>query len=171
MTEPMTPPPKRTAPAKTAAGAAAIAAAVLAVAPFVASKEGERHVPYYDGGRVKTVCMGETQNVEDRIYSHDECAAMERKRLAKDYAPAVLNCVPAFVEDRRRKPFMAAIDASYNAGPVGFCKSPMARYFNAGQWAKGCDAFVGWRATIQGVPSRGLRNRREGERLLCMRKV
>lgn len=168
--EPMTPPPKRTVPAKTAAGLA-IAAAVAAAVPFVTDHEGEKHKPYLDGGHVKTVCIGETQGVQDRIYSHDECTRMLRTRMAADYAPQVLRCVPAFIEDRRRKPFMAAIDASYNAGPVGFCRSPMAMLFNAGQWAKGCDAFLTWRATIHGQPSKGLRNRRAGERLLCLGKA
>ncbi len=167
--EPMPDPKSGLHPAvKGGAIAAAIAAAALAVTPFLTNHEGEKHKPYLDGGRVKTVCIGETQNVQDRIYSHDECTAMLRKRLANDYAPAVLNCVPGFIADNRRKPFMAAIDASYNAGPGGFCTSPMARAFNAGQWARGCDAFLNWRATIHGQPSKGLRNRREGERLLCI---
>lgn len=160
-------PPRRTVPAKTAGGLAAIAAATLAVAPFVTHNEGERDRPYYDQGHVKTVCIGETQNVEDRIYSHTECAEMLRRRLANDYAPVILNCVPAFIDPKRRQQFIASIDASYNAGAAAFCRSPMARAFNAGLWAKGCDGFVSWRATINGKPSRGLRNRREAERLLC----
>ena len=164
--------PKRPFPAKTAAGAAAIAAGVAAVVSFTTPREGEVHHVYKDGGGVATYCIGETKNPDpSRIYTHDECTALLRKRLAADYAPQVLKCVPAFIDEKRRKPFMASIDASYNAGPVGFCKSPMARYFNAGQWAKGCDAFVTWRATIHGKPSKGLRNRREAERLLCLGKV
>ena len=152
---------------KGGAAAVALAAAVAAVIPFTTPREGEVHKPYYDGGHVKTVCVGETKDVQDRIYSHDECMMMLRTRLAHDYAPQVLKCVPGFADPKRRNPFVASIDASYNAGPGGFCKSPMARYFNAGQWARGCDAFLTWRATIHGKPSKGLRNRREAERLLC----
>lgn len=170
--QPMEDPKKPIHPAvKGGAAAAAIAAAVLAIAPFVTSKEGEKHKPYYDGGHVKTVCIGETQNVQDRIYSHDECTAMLRKRMANDYAPMVLKCVPGFIDDKRRPEFMAAIDASYNAGPGGFCTSPMAKAFRAGRWKAGCDAFSGWRTTIHGQPSKGLRNRREGERLLCLGRL
>ena len=164
-------PPRRTVPAKTVAGAAAIAAVVLAVTPFVTSKEGEVDHVYKDGGGTATYCVGETQDVEYRIYTHGECMDRLRTRLAHDYAPAIIDCVPAFVDPARRKPFEALVDASYNAGFVGACKSPMARYFNAGQWAKGCDAFLTWRATIHGQPSKGLRNRRAAERLLCLGKV
>ena len=167
--EPMPDPKSGLHPAvKGGLAGAAIAAVVLAATPFITAHEGEKHHVYRDGGGVRTVCVGETQNVQDRIYDHTECMAMLRKRLANDYAPAVLKCVPGFINDKRRPEFMAAIDAAYNAGVSGVCASPMARAFNAGQWAKGCNAFSGWRATIHGIPSKGLRNRREGERLLCM---
>lgn len=162
------PPRPSNAPAKATAAALAIAAAVAGVASFTASKEGEVHHAYRDaGGRhVATYCIGETQHVDwNKIYTHDECQTLFRKRLAADYAPKVLACVPGFID--RPKPFQAALDASYNSGWGAFCRSPMSRAFNAGQWAKGCDAFLGWYTTAAGVKLRGLVMRREGERLLC----
>ena len=167
--EPMTPPPKRTIPAKTAGGIAAIALAVAAVAPFLTAKEGVVTHPYRDPVGIPTVCVGETQNIEARNYSRDECGLMLRKRLAIDYAPGILNCVPGLVD--RPKAFAALLDFSYNGGIRAACKSPMAAHFRAGQWQRGCDAFRGYYVTARGVKLRGLVVRREGERLLCMGKV
>jgi lysozyme len=170
MTEPMTPPPKRTAPAKTAAGAAAIAAAVLAVAPFVASKEGTVTHAYRDPVGIATYCTGETQDVDwSRVYTRDECHALLRKRLANDYAPAILNAIPKLAENRHA--FAALLDFAYNAGETAAIRSPMAKAFNAGQWVKGCNAFPGYFVTARGVKLRGLVVRREGERLLCLGSV
>ena len=158
-------PPRRTVPAKTTAAAAAIAAAVLTVAPFVTQREGVVAHVYRDPVGIRTVCVGETQGIENRVYSRDECGLMLRKRLANDYAPGILNCVPGLVD--RPKAFAALIDFSYNGGIRAACKSPMAKAFNAGQWGKGCDAFSGYYVTARGVKLRGLVLRREGERLLC----
>jgi lysozyme len=87
----------------------------------------------------------------------------------------VLLCVPAFAEEKRRYAFAAAIDASYNAGWAAFCKSRMARAFNANRWAEGCNGFSGWYATarINGKPTplKGLQRRREAERKLCLKSA
>lgn len=152
-------------PAKVTAAGLAIAAAVAAVAPFVTSKEGVVTHPYRDPVGIRTVCVGETQGIEDRIYARDECTSMLRKRLANDYAPNILRCVPTLID--RPKAFQALIDFSYNAGVGRACRSPMAAAFNARQWGKGCDAFSGYIVTARGVKLRGLVVRREGERLLC----
>lgn len=152
-----------------AIAAAAIAAAVAIAAPFAEPREGFAPRPYLDPARIVTYCYGETEGVEARIYSRDECAAKLRRRMARDYAPKILSCVPRFADPSKRYAFAASIDAAYNAGPVAFCKSPMARHFNAGHWAAGCDAFPGWYVTARGVRLRGLVARREGEAALCRR--
>lgn len=159
----------------TAMVVAAIAAAVAIAAPFAEPREGLATRPYLDPARILTVCYGETEGVEARIYSRDECAAKLRKRMARDYAPPVLACVPGLAEPRRRFAFAAAIDASYNAGPAAFCRSAMARQFNAGRWAQGCAAFRGWYVTARvkgrAVRLRGLVERREAEAKLCLRSA
>jgi lysozyme len=146
---------------------AAIASACLIAAPLTAMFEGLRTKPYHDPGDGRlTVCYGETER-EMRSYTPDECAILLQSRQAKDYAPAVLKCVPSI--GGRKEPFAAAIDASYNAGTAAFCKSPMARRFNAGDWKGGCNAFPGWYVTAKGKRLPGLVRRREAERQLCLR--
>ena len=145
-----------------------IAAAVAAVAPVTGGYEGEKHRVYLDPVGIPTVCDGETQHLDlSKVYTHGECQAMLRTRMARDYAPKIIACVPAFAKPENIGPLEASIDASYNAGPGGFCRSPMARAFNAGNWGAGCAAFVGWKITARGQRLPGLVTRRMGERKLC----
>lgn len=144
--------------------AAAIAAVALFVTPFTGAHEGERLTPYKDIGGVWTVCGGETR-VAMRRYTHSECQAMLSRAIASDYAPPVLACVPQLASNRYA--FAASIDAAYNAGSTGFCRSPMAARFRVRDWRGGCAAFNSWRATVAGRPVRGLANRRRDEAALC----
>ena len=153
---------------------AVIAAAVAVAAPVATHFEGFAPKPYLDPAAIRTVCYGETENVEQRIYSKEECATRLRGRMARDYAPKLLACVPAFNDPARRHQFGALLDASYNAGPAAACRSPMAKAFNAGRWAEGCRAFTGWYVTAKNrktgvrVKLRGLERRREAERAVCL---
>lgn len=141
-------------------GGAALAAAVAMIAGF----EGRRNAPYHDMAGVLTVCHGETQ-VPMRRYSDAECAAMLRRRVEHDYAKPVLACVPALAH--RPGPLVASVSLAYNIGVGAFCRSTVARRFNAGDWAGGCDAFRVWtRANGAVVP--GLVRRREAERRMCL---
>jgi lysozyme len=163
---PVPPPPQR------AGTAAAIVAACALTAGVTASFEGLRTKPYYDPAHVQTVCYGETER-EMRNYTPGECLALLKDRQSADYAPAIAKCVPDFADERHRYAFAASIDAAYNAGIAAFCKSRMARAFNAGAWRQGCDLFAGWYATarINGKPTPlpGLQRRRSAERALCLK--
>jgi lysozyme len=144
---------------------AALAAAVTIAVPLTATFEGLRTHPYRDPGDGRwTVCYGETER-ELRGYTRDECAILLKSREAKDYAPAVLKCVPGI--DSRINVFAASIDAAYNAGVKAFCRSPMAAAFRRGDFAAGCAAFDGWYVTAKGKRLRGLVRRRAAERALC----
>jgi lysozyme len=168
----------------------AIAAAVQIATPLAEQFEGLRTRAYRDPVNILTVCYGETEAVDPaRIYSRDDCAAKLRRRMAQDYAPKLLDCVPGFIDPARKQQFGAALDASYNAGPAAFCRSPMAAAFNAGRWRAGCDAFAGWYVTGRMArpharyPSRRLANgqwavtfpglvrRRAAEREICLREA
>lgn len=162
---------------KAKAIAIAIAAATAAAVPLAQKWEGYRGKAYLDPAKILTQCYGETRDVDpSRIYSKDECATKLRARMARDYAPHLIECVPAFIDLAHTNRFAALLDASYNAGPAAACRSPMARAFRAGQWDKGCSAFVGWYETARNrqtgarVWYRGLANRRLDEAALC-RKV
>jgi len=147
--------------------AAVIAAVVSATATFTAPMEGEVLHIYRDPVGIPTYCNGETQNpIWEKTYTHAECQALLRKRLAQDFAPAILRCVPGLID--QHSAFQASLDAAYNAGPGAFCRSPMAAHFNAGRWKAGCTAFVGWRVTAGGKALRGLVTRRIKESRLCL---
>jgi lysozyme len=146
---------------------AAIIAACFIAAPLTAMFEGLRTKPYHDPGDGRpTVCYGETER-EMRRYTPDECRVLLGTRQQKDYAPAVLKCVPAI--GSKPNAFAASIDAAYNAGTAAFCRSPMAKRFNAGDWVGGCNAFSGWYVTAKGKKLPGLVRRREAERTLCLK--
>jgi lysozyme len=153
---------------------AIIAAAVLVAAPIAERWEGVRIKPYYDPAHILTVCHGETEYIELRIYSKEECAAMLRKRLADDYAPRIAACLPEVATWERVKVFGALLDASYNAGWAGVCNSRMARLIRAGQWTAACKALDGWYVTAKNrktgvrVKLRGLVLRRQDEMRVCL---
>jgi lysozyme len=146
----------------------AIAAAVLLAAPITASFEGLRTKPYLDPANIPTVCYGETE-LAMRVYSADECGQMLRARLAKDYAPHILDCLPQVAD--RPKVFAALLDASYNAGWAAVCKSRMVDAFRSGN--DGCALFEGWYVTTRNrktgvrVTLPGLVRRRKAEAALC----
>lgn len=146
-------------------GGAFVALAVAIATPMVEQWEGTRLAPYRDMAGIATVCTGETR-VAMRKYTPAECAAMLRRALADDYAPAVLKAVPA-LRDRPNQ-FAASISLAYNIGAVAFARSTVARRFNAGDWRGGCDAFLMWtRAGGRVLP--GLEKRRRAERQLCLK--
>jgi GH24 family phage-related lysozyme (muramidase) len=170
--------------------AACIAAACLIAAPIAARWEGFAPKVYRDPANIATYCFGETENVDpSRIYSKSECAALLRDRMARDYAPRIAACLPEIVGNRFI--FGALIDASYNAGWKGVCSSPMAALVKAGELTKACNALPGWYVTARyrgkARPAaamkaagwnwtgttwrktfRGLVNRRNDEKAVCL---
>jgi lysozyme len=171
---PVAPPPKRSSKTPPKAPAA-IAAAVLVAAPLATQFEGYRGTAYRDPAHILTVCYGETEAVDPvRVYSRDECAARLRSRMAADYAPPLLKCLPPLADTRRAQVFGALLDASYNAGPAAVCKSRMAAAIKAGDWVGGCRGLVGWyvtardRRTGERKQLPGLVKRRQAESRTCM---
>jgi lysozyme len=162
-------------PSRAGSIAALCGAAALVCIPLTQSSEGVRVKPYLDPAHILTVCYGETQHIDpSKIYATDECAVMLRKRLANDYAPRILACLPELNDQRRIKVFGALLDAAYNAGAVAVCNSRMARSIHAGNWVGGCNGFYGWyttardRRTGQRIQLKGLTIRRGKEAELCM---
>jgi lysozyme len=155
--------------------AAIIAAACLVCLPLTQVKEGLSLKPYKDPAAIVTWCYGETEGKPLAIYTKDQCGQLLRERMARDYAPKVLACLPQLAAPERRHEFAALIDASYNAGPVAVCKSAMVIRMRAGNWVGGCNAFEGWyttarnRQTGQRIQLRGLVIRRLDEKRLCLR--
>ncbi len=152
---------------KFAALAALLGAASIAVlVPSVQQWEGREAVPYRDIVGIWTVCDGDTSNVvPGDVQSDEQCdARLERQLIA--HAKPVLACVPG-LKDRPNQT-AAAVSLAYNIGVSGFCRSTVARRFNAGQWRRGCDAFLMWNKA-RGRVVRGLDRRRRAEREICLR--
>lgn len=166
---PAAPSRARKQPIATLAVTMGLAAAAL-TAPFVSRWEngpaGPALVAYRDVVGVWTQCSGETLNVTatSPTETPEGCAIKLDKRLA-GFAQAVAVCTPA-VRGRDHQ-WAAATSLAYNIGTAGYCRSTVARRFNAGDWRGGCDAFLMWNKAGGRVIA-GLTNRRRAERALCL---
>lgn len=154
-----------------AAGAGIVAACALA-APLVGQWEGLRNDPYNDIANVRTVCFGETYNVQERRYSDAECYALLNSSLAK-HATGALRCIPADTPIQTQAAF---VSLAYNIGVQAACGSTVARRLTARDVYGACKAFILWnraRSPVTGklTVSRGLTNRRIDETTLCMKGV
>ncbi|SFU50650.1 MULTISPECIES: lysozyme [unclassified Methylobacterium] len=143
---------------------AGTAAAALAVT-FVQTREGTRLKAYRDIVGVATICNGETRGVTmDMTATPQQCAAMLLKGLG-EFEGNVLKCVPglASAPDER---LVAHVSLAYNIGAGAYCKSTVARRYNAGDIAGSCDAFDMW-DKAGGRRVKGLSIRRDDEQVLC----
>lgn len=139
------------------------AAAILV--PLVQHWEGTAYKPYRDVANVLTVCTGDTYDVENRTYTKAECEQrLERQLIA--HARPVLKCTPSL--ENRPNALAAASSLAYNIGVSAYCRSTVARRFNAGDIAGACDGFLAWRFAA-GREIKGLLNRRKAERKICLR--
>jgi lysozyme len=151
---------------KAGAAAAAISAAFLIVSPLLMRSEGYVPKPYADPVGIKTVCWGHTgSDIQSRPYTKAECTAILERDFAA-HAEGVSACVPGI--EGRPFTYAAAVDFAFNAGVRTFCRSSMAKAFNRGQWATGCQAFNLYKfAGGRVLP--GLVKRRKEETALCLR--
>lgn len=144
-----------------------VGSAAAGLVAVVASWEGVRYEPHWDRiGKVWDVCYGDTI-AEKRTYTEAECKDMLASRLA-DFAEPVLARNP---ELKGHDPqVLAAVSLSYNIGIAAYKRSSVARNFSAGRWRSACDSFLMW-TKAGGREIRGLRNRREAERRICLRDL
>ncbi len=149
----------------TLAGLIGASAASLLLAGLT-TWEGKRNVGYLDIVGVPTACMGDTVNVVvGKVYSDAECQArLDKQALA--HTAEVLRCTPGL--RGRDNQLIAAGLLAYNIGGPAYCRSTVARQFNAGRWRAGCDAFRLWNRA-GGRVVRGLVNRRAFEREICLK--
>jgi len=134
---------------------------IMRLTALVAAWEGTRTDPYRDIVGVWTVCTGET-NVPMRRYTKAECDVMLAKSLT-GYAEGVKRLTPRLEGYQ----LVAATSLTYNIGEAAYARSTVRRRFNAGDLRGGCDAFLAWRFA-GGREIKGLRNRREAERKICL---
>lgn len=97
-------------------------------------------------------------------FTPEQCKELLAGALPKYLAP-IEACIHVSLPDKVKA---SLLDAAYNAGPAAVCKSSMLAHMNAGNIAAGCNAFKGWYIRSDGVVRKGLINRRNGERQLCL---
>ena len=155
--------PVRTPAARPSKRAAAMALAVSLVGGF----EGLRQTAYPDpatGREPWTVCYGETAGVRPGDHhSLAECKAMLAASLA-GYAARLEACVTRPMPD---PVYAAFLSLSYNIGSGAFCRSSVARDWNAGREHDACDDILRFNRAA-GIVFPGLTRRRVAERALCL---
>jgi Phage-related lysozyme (muraminidase) len=153
---------------KSLAGLVGAAAALLYV--LVPAHEGEVLTTYKDPVGILTVCYGDTDPamaIPGVTYTREECLqSLERQLVA--HAEPVLACTPVLRDHPEQ--LAAAVSLAYNIGEGNYCKSTVARRFNAGDWAGACAAFEMW-TKAKGKTLPGLVRRRADERALCEKNL
>lgn len=143
------------------------AVSIGASAAFVAPWEGLRTRAYQDIVGVWTVCFGETKGVRrGDEYTAAECDAMLRSEL-REYAVELGRCLVVPVPEGVAVAFLSW---SYNVGSSAACKSTLVRKANAGDLRGACDELLRWNRA-GGKVVRGLSNRRQAERALCLNSL
>lgn len=146
------------------------AAAAALCTGLVGGFEGLRTSAYPDpatGREPWTVCFGETAGVKrGDTHTVAECKAMLARSL-EGYALKLEACVTRPMADET---YAAFLSLSYNIGSGGFCKSSVARLWNAGETRAACDAMLKFNRAA-GVTMPGLTRRRTQERALCLKGI
>lgn len=155
----------RVVPKKVLIGASA--ATFVAAAAFVTPWEGIYTRPYNDIVGVRTVCIGETENIQERKYSVDECKALLAQKLPRYYGE-IAQCWGQDVENNLTDNMrIAFVSGAYNFGSGAFCKSSMVRLLKAGDRRGACHALRLYNRA-GGRVVKGLDNRRRAEEKLCL---
>lgn len=151
-----------------------IAAVIALCAVFTPRWEGIDLIAKQDmigTGHPLTYCNGLT-NADGKVktgqrFTPAQCTELLAPALKK-YLAAIEPCIKVDLPDNTKG---ALLDAAYNAGPAAVCRSPMIRKMNAGDIRGGCNAFAGWYIRASGRVVKGLINRRNGERALCLEGI
>jgi len=146
------------------AGGGAIAIATV----FLGGKdgvEGRVYEPYKDVAGVWTVCDGHTGTdiIKGKKYTDRECDRL----LMQDLQPvkkAVDGLVKVQLDEYQRA---ALYSFTYNVGTSAFSKSTLLKRLNSGDQAGACEEMRRW-VYAGGMKWKGLQNRRDMERSLCL---
>lgn len=127
--------------------------------------EGRSYVPYPDVAGVLTVCDGHTgpDIVSNKTYTDRECDSLLRADL-KPVQAAVNSLVTVHLSDYQRA---ALYSFAYNTGTVAFSQSSLLKKLNTGDKTGACSEMRRW-VFAGGRKWKGLMNRRETERALCL---
>ena len=161
--------PKKVVTKSRLVGAGAAGAALMALVTGEALRwESLETVAYKDVVGIWTACIGETKGIKPGMrFTEAQCHSMFSERIV-EFEMGMRKCLTA-PDTIPAKTYAAFLVATYNIGTGGFCGSSMARRANAGDLRGACDALLMWNKG--GNPKRvirGLTNRRQAERKLCL---
>lgn len=157
--------------------------ALATTGAYIGSKEGLSLTPYLDGGGVQTWCYGQTVGDPKSRYTVRECD-QDLLAMTREYHTAVL---PYLRRDAPPGVHAAFTSLAVNIGKTGWRGSqtkagwvpaPYMAALTRGDYRAACAAITapwkgrlgiakGYKATINGKPSKGLENRRAADRAVC----
>ncbi|HAI51398.1 MAG TPA: lysozyme [Enterobacteriaceae bacterium] len=148
--------------------AAAGGGAMIIATVFLGGKdgvEGRKYEAYTDVAGVWTVCDGHTGTdiIRGKRYTDQECDQL----LWKDLQPAkrtVDKLVKVPLNEYQRAALYSFV---FNVGSDAFSKSTLLRKLNNGDQDGACDEMRRW-VYAGGMKWKGLQNRREMERSMCL---
>lgn len=151
-----------------------LASSVAAGAAYIASKEGVSYTPYADLGGVTTWCYGQTVGTAKPRYSVQECD-QDLVLMYREYHTAIELYVPP---DAPASVHAAFTSLAINIGKTGWVHARFTGPLSRRDWLAACNAIEapwkgrhgvsrGYKATINGTPSRGLENRRRDDAAYC----
>jgi lysozyme len=138
----------------------------------VPKEEGTSYRAYKDIAGIWTVCQGDTKGVYAGLIETPEGCRVRLERQLVIHAKGVMACTPRLAGEGHEWQRAAAVSLAYNIGVGAYCKSSVDRYFDIGNWKRGCDNFLSWnKARVNGVlrPVKGLTERRKRERDICLK--
>ena len=147
-------------------GVKVIAVAAAVSLPMISQWEGFESHPYYDSVGVLTVGYGETENVENREYSHAEALELLAVRVQEDYYTPISECSKNW-ESYPLSAKASATSLAYNIGTNAYCASSIRKLFDKGKFYEGCKFFHKYKFA-GGKVLRGLVNRRAAEAEFCL---
>ena len=121
-------------------------------------------IPYQDVTGKWTNCLGNTQEVDPRLfYTPEQCKVIDGENEVTD-----LQAIDTYVKVPLTKGQRAAFaDFVHNAGSANFHHSTMLRYLNQGRYKEACDQLLRW--TYAGHRKlNGLVIRRNAEYQMCI---
>jgi len=115
-------------------------------------------------GDVPTIEFGTTEGVKAGDTITPPKAVEKAFRDVTKFEGAIKKCVrvPLYQYE-----YDAYVSFAYNVGPTAFCSSTLVKKLNAGDYEGACNELSRW-VYAGGKKLKGLENRREAERKLCL---
>jgi lysozyme len=143
---------------------AAVAAVIIAAAAIVQPWEGRELRAYQDIVGVWTICDGDTHGVRPgQVATPAECDQRLFARLG-EFKARLDKCLTYPLP---LKTEAAILSWTYNVGTGAACSSTLVKLANLGNLRAACEQLLRWNRA-GGRVVKGLTNRREAERKLCL---